>query len=162
MKSSHSLPVRRQLHPLTTTESSSGVFRIVLLELLNNLVVVLLDPSDISADAVHCLLYIIVGVEDAVLEAETCGVTITREALIEFPKEFLFLCLLANEDLLIVRCGITQVLGLIAILRGCLKVKTCMKLKIIFFQYLINLQLLKGVGEADVEIINPLLRDVSG
>ena len=108
----------------------------------------MLDPSDISADAVNCLLYIIVGVEDAVLEAETCGVTITREALIEFPKEFLFLCLLANEDLLIVRCGITQVLGLIAILRGCLKV--------------INLQLLKGVGEADVEIINPLLRDVSG
>ena len=108
----------------------------------------MLDPSDVSADAVHCLLYIIVGVEDAVLEAETCGVTITREALIEFTEEFLFLCLLANENLLIVRCGITQVLGLVAILRGCLKV--------------INLQLLEGVGEADVEIVNPLLRDVSG
>ena len=116
MKGSHSLPVRPKLHPLTTTESSSGVFRIVLLELLNNLFVVLLDPCDVPADAVHCLLYIIVGVEDAVLEAETCGVAIAREDLIEFPEEFLFLCLLANKDLLIVRCGVTQVLGLVAIL----------------------------------------------
>ena len=108
----------------------------------------MLDPSDVSADAVHCLLYIIVGVEDAVLEVETCGVAMAREVLLKFPEEFLFLCLLADEDLLIVRCGITQVLGLVAILRRCLQV--------------INLHLLEGVGEADVEIIDPLLRDVSG
>ena len=76
----------------------------------------MLDPCDIPADAVHSLLYIIVGVEDAVLEAETCRVAIAGEDLIEFPKEFLFLCLLADEDLLIVRCGVTQVLGLVAIL----------------------------------------------
>ena len=96
MRGSHSLPVRRQLHPLTITESSSGVFRIVLLELLNNLFIVLLDPRDVPADTVNSLLYIIVGVEDAVLEAETCGIAIAREDLIEFTEEFLFLCLLAD------------------------------------------------------------------
>jgi hypothetical protein len=78
-------------------------------------------------------LFFIVGVEDAVLEAETCKVAIAGEDLLEFSKEFLFLCLLADGDLLIVCCGVTQVLGFVAILRGCLKV--------------INMQLLEGVGE---------------
>ena len=100
MRDNHSLPERKEWdHSSTipsTTDSSSCVFRIVLLELLNYLVVILLDPCDVPTDAVHCLLYIIVGVEDAVLEAETSGVTIAREGLLEFPEEFLFLCILAN------------------------------------------------------------------
>ena len=51
--------------------SFSDVLRIIFLELFNDLIVVFLDSSDIAADTVNCLLDIVVGVEDAVLIAET-------------------------------------------------------------------------------------------
>ncbi len=48
----------------------SSILRVVALEDLNHLVVVLADVLDVVADAVDCLLDVVIGRNDAVLELE--------------------------------------------------------------------------------------------
>ena len=78
----------------------SHIFRVVFLELLYDLVVVVLDTLHVPANAMYCLLHVVIGIEDAVLEAEACGIAVVSERCIEFPEDLLPLSLLADQDLL--------------------------------------------------------------
>ena len=95
----------------------------------------------------HGLLNIVIGVEDAVLEAESGRIAVVDHGSLELAEDLLSLSLLADENLLVVGVGIAEMLGLIAGLSGCLQV--------------LDLHLLKRVGQAHVQVVNPLLRDVS-
>ena len=67
---------------------------------------------------------------------------------LEFPKDLSALSFLADQNLLVVGSGIAKMLRLIAILGDVLKV--------------LSLHLFEGFREADEEVIDPLLRYVSG
>ena len=100
----------------------SDVLCVIFLELFDDLFVVFLDPSDIAAHAEYCLLYVIVGVEDAVLVAEAVGIAMIDQRGLEFTEDLSVLSLLADKNLLVVGGGITEMLRLIAILCSLLKV----------------------------------------